>query len=294
MPNSSGIEFFVDSGNLYKRIRPNKRVILSACVLLALVVAGNAWWLESTLTRPAMEEEIEDILKSQAMRDQTLKRLSTRTDEIEKGVGTLLSADAKLREMIRLDKEAVRAAQTVGAAGGQGPDFQALMTRMEIQEAFVRALNRPARLTNASPSAVTEVLSRGASPLGTPPDAWPVRGVISSDFGPRLSPFAGQEEFHKGVDIMAPAGSPVRAPAPGLVTFAGEDAEGSPAVVLDHGGGYVTIFSHLSRLDVAASQGVQRGQEMGAVGQSGRSTGPHLHYEVHLNGVPVDPKKYLP
>jgi murein DD-endopeptidase MepM/ murein hydrolase activator NlpD len=79
-----------------------------------------------------------------------------------------------------------------------------------------------------------------------------------------------------------------------MVSFAGEDAEGTQAVVLEHGGGYVTTFSHMQRLEVAAGVRVERGQDIGAVGQEGRSTGPHLHYEVRLHGIPVDPKKYLP
>jgi murein DD-endopeptidase MepM/ murein hydrolase activator NlpD len=79
-----------------------------------------------------------------------------------------------------------------------------------------------------------------------------------------------------------------------MVSFAGEDAEGTQAVVLEHGGGYVTTFSHMQRLEVKAGERVERGQDIGSVGQEGRSTGPHLHYEVHLHGIPVDPKKYLP
>jgi len=93
---------------------------------------------------------------------------------------------------------------------------------------------------------------------------------------------------------MAPAGSPVRAPAPGTVVFAGEDAEGALAVVLDHGGGYVTSFSHLQSLTAARGQTVGRGAPLGAVGQDGRSTGPHLHYEVRLFGLPVNPRNMLP
>jgi len=294
MPNSSGFEIFRDSGNLYRRVRPSRRAVLLACALLALVAAGNAWWLESILTRPSLEEELADNLKSQAQRAKALERLSASTGEIQEGVDALRSGDAKLRELIRLDKEANRAAQGVGGDGEAKPDTQALLTRMEVQAAYVRALNHPARLGTADPVALAGLVSRGPSPLGSTPDAWPAQGVISSDFGLRLSPFAGQEEFHKGVDIMAQAGSPVRAPAPGTVTFAGEDAEGAPAVVLDHGGGYVTAYSHMQRLEVAQGERVGRGQEIGAVGQAGRATGPHLHYEVRLHGVPVDPKKYLP
>ena len=294
MPNSSRFEVFRDQGNLYTRIAPKRRLIAAAVVLVCLVAAGNAWWLTATLSRPSHEEELEEHLKSSAVRAQAMERISGKAAEIEKGVTRLQEADASLREMIHLDKEARKAAQGIADQGASKPDAHTVLTRMEVQAAFLRALNRPVRLAVLDLGAAHELLASGVFSLGTAPDAWPVRGVVSSEFGMRLSPFAGQEEFHRGVDIMAPAGSPVRAPAPGVVSFAGEDAEGALALVLDHGGGYMTTFSHMQRIEVKPGERLDRGQDIGTVGQEGRSTGPHLHYEVRLHGVPVDPKKYLP
>lgn len=294
MPDSSRFEIFKDLGNIYKPVRPKMRFIRAVVVLMCLVLAGNVWWLMATLARPSLEEELEDSLKSASMRTQALERIAAKTHEAEEGVDRLRQGDAKLREMIRLDKEARNAAQGVGEGADQKPAQQALLTRMEIRAAYVRALNRPVRMVVADAQSLTNMLAQGPSPMGAAPDAWPVRGVVSSEFGVRLSPFAGQEEFHKGVDIMAPAGSPVRAPAPGVILFAGVDAEGSQAAMLDHGGGYVTTFSHMQRLDAKTGDRLDRGDLVGAVGQEGRSTGPHLHYEVRLHGVPVDPRKYLP
>ncbi|WP_243359331.1 M23 family metallopeptidase [Fundidesulfovibrio terrae] len=294
MPDSSRFEIFKDLGNIYKPVRPKMRLVRAVLVLMCLVLAGNVWWLMATLARPSLEEELEDSLKSASMRTQALERIAAKTHEAEEGVDRLRQGDAQLREMIRLDKEARNAAQGVGDGADQKPAQQALLTRMEIRAAYVRALNRPVRMVMADAQSLTNMLAQGPSPMGAAPDAWPVRGVVSSEFGVRLSPFAGQEEFHKGVDIMAPAGSPVRAPAPGVILFAGVDAEGSQAAMLDHGGGYVTTFSHMQRLDAKTGDRLDRGDPIGAVGQEGRSTGPHLHYEVRLHGVPVDPRKYLP
>jgi murein DD-endopeptidase MepM/ murein hydrolase activator NlpD len=294
MPDSSKFEIFRDEGNLYTRIAPRTNLIWGGAVLLGLVLAGNIWWLSATLMKPYYEEELEDFVKSTTLRAQALERVATKTKEAEDGVERLRVGDSSLREMIKLDKGAKHVAQGVGAGGEERLDQIALLNRMEIQAAYIRALNRPVKMKAIDSAPILNILARNPSPMGTAPDAWPAQGIISSEFGVRLSPFAGQEEFHKGVDIMTPAGSPVRSPAPGMVSFAGEDAEGTQAVVLEHGGGYVTTFSHMQRLEVKAGDRVERGQDIGSVGQEGRSTGPHLHYEVRLHGIPVDPKKYLP
>ena len=196
--------------------------------------------------------------------------------------------------MIKLDKGTRHVAQGGGVSGEQPLDQIALINRMEIQAAFIRALNRPVRMVVSNSEAVLKVLAGTPSPMGTAPDAWPAQGVISSEFGGPALSLRGPGRIPQGRGHHDPAGSPVRAPAPGIVSFAGEDAEGTQAVVLEHRGGYVTTFSHMQRLEVAAGERVERGQDIGAVGQEGRSTGPHLHYEVRLHGIPVDPKRYLP
>lgn len=125
------------------------------------------------------------------------------------------------------------------------------------------------------------------------PSIWPVRGGITAGFGERLDPLNGEGAFHAGVDIGAPKGTSVEAPADGIVLSAGTDAGYGNSILIDHGYGITTRYGHLSKIDVVVGQEVHRGQVIGAVGMTGRATGPHLHYEVHVNDTPVNPARYM-
>jgi murein DD-endopeptidase MepM/ murein hydrolase activator NlpD len=125
------------------------------------------------------------------------------------------------------------------------------------------------------------------------PSRWPVRGAINSEFGPRLSPWSGARELHSGLDIDADRGTPVKAPAPGTVLFAGRAPAYGLSVLLDHGNYITTRYGHLDKIQVARGQRLERGQVLGLSGNTGRSTGPHLHYEILVKGQPVNPKTFL-
>ena len=125
------------------------------------------------------------------------------------------------------------------------------------------------------------------------PNLWPVEGQVTASFGERIDPFNGEGAFHSGVDISANVGSAVIAPADGSVTFADYLGGYGRAIMVDHGHGISTRYGHLSSFAVTAGQYVHRGDTIGYVGTSGRTTGPHLHYEVRINDVPVNPYKYL-
>jgi murein DD-endopeptidase MepM/ murein hydrolase activator NlpD len=125
------------------------------------------------------------------------------------------------------------------------------------------------------------------------PNLWPVEGPITGSFGERIDPFNGEGAFHSGIDIGALYGQPIVAPAEGVVEFADLMGGYGRAIVLDHGHGITTRYGHLKSFTVFPGQHVHRGDTIGYVGDSGRSTGPHLHYEVRINDVPVNPHKYL-
>jgi hypothetical protein len=129
--------------------------------------------------------------------------------------------------------------------------------------------------------------------LASAPSIWPVRGWVTSDFSVRLDPFTGERVTHDGMDIATGLGTPVRAPADGTVVFAGVEGGYGHVLVLDHGYGLKTRYGHLSRIDVKAGDKVHRGDFIAAVGSTGRSTGPHLHYEVRVNGVADNPRKFI-
>ncbi|MFZ2084158.1 MAG: M23 family metallopeptidase [Candidatus Sulfotelmatobacter sp.] len=125
------------------------------------------------------------------------------------------------------------------------------------------------------------------------PNLWPVEGQVTGSFGERIDPFNGEGAFHSGVDISSNFGHPVIAPADGVITFADFMGGYGKAIMMDHGHGISTRYGHLSGFAVTPGQHVHRGDTIGYVGLSGRSTGPHLHYEVRINDTPVNPYKYL-
>lgn len=125
------------------------------------------------------------------------------------------------------------------------------------------------------------------------PSIWPVIGHITDAFGQRLDPFSGEGAFHTGVDIGTEYGAPVHAAADGVITIAGNHSGYGRLVVVDHGFGLTTWYAHLSAFAAVAGSRLKRGQLIGYTGISGRSTGPHVHYEVRLNNAPVNPWRYL-
>ncbi len=129
--------------------------------------------------------------------------------------------------------------------------------------------------------------------MAAAPTMWPVEGPVTGSFGERIDPFNGEGAFHTGVDISTVYGQAVIAPAEGVVVFAAPAVGYGRLVILEHGHGISTRYGHLAGFAIAVGQSVRRGDVIGYVGRSGRSTGPHLHYEVRIQGVPVNPHKYL-
>lgn len=155
--------------------------------------------------------------------------------------------------------------------------------------------------TDALSGRISRALESGLSPdfdgdwtvLADAPSMWPIEGPVASSFGEREDPINGEGAFHSGIDIDAPDGTPVRAAGDGDVSDASMGSGYGKEVVLDHGHDLLTVYGHLSAIAVLPGQHVTRGQVIGYVGHSGRATGPHLHYEVRVHNVPVNPHKYL-
>lgn len=125
------------------------------------------------------------------------------------------------------------------------------------------------------------------------PAGWPIMGRLMDGYGHRSDPFSGEGAMHTGIDISAPFGTAVKATADGIVIHAGWNSGYGRCVVVDHGNGYQTWYAHLSRTDVIVGAEIRQGEVVGLVGVSGRSTGPHLHYEVRIHSTPVNPYRFL-
>jgi murein DD-endopeptidase MepM/ murein hydrolase activator NlpD len=150
-----------------------------------------------------------------------------------------------------------------------------------------------ATMTGLSFGLIRNVTTADWIQANSAPNLWPVEGPVTGSFGERIDPFNGEGAFHSGIDIASQVGDAVIAPADGVVLFADFMGGYGRVVMIDHGHGITTRYGHLSNFVVTAGQRIQRGDTIGHVGLSGRSTGPHLHYEVRINDTPVNPHKYL-
>ncbi len=166
--------------------------------------------------------------------------------------------------------------------------------KLSIEQFYaLRAQAMSGRVTRALEGGLTSSFTGDWTQLADAPSLWPLEGRVTSSFGEREDPLNGEGAFHPGIDISAPFGSPVRAAADGDVTGASMGSGYGLQVVLNHGHDLLTVYGHLSSVAVLPGQHVTRGQVIGYVGQTGRATGPHLHYEVRVHNVPVNPHKYL-
>jgi murein DD-endopeptidase MepM/ murein hydrolase activator NlpD len=224
--------------------------------------------------------------------------LKTQNRSLETAVTT---TNAKLDSLQSLASEV---ALTYGFGEARRPRFPeaalslATQTNSTLESSYRASLYAFNLIRNSS-----LVPSRQAPALGLVPSAdfgrepvpsiWPVRGQISAGFGQRLDPFSGEGVFHSGVDIRTPYGTRVESAGDGIVLQAGFDSGYGNEIVVDHGFGMTTKYGHLSKIFIVVGQEVKRGQVIGAVGMTGKTTGPHLHYEVIVNDTPVNPMKYL-
>jgi murein DD-endopeptidase MepM/ murein hydrolase activator NlpD len=154
-------------------------------------------------------------------------------------------------------------------------------------------LKKEIKSTMESIGEIRDFLSQQRDIYVATPKGWPVEGRISSPFGQRQHPTSGENQFHSGVDIAAEPGHPLRATGEGVVSFAGWSGANGNLVVIEHGAGFSTFYAHNKMVAVRTGQRVKRGDVIGYVGSTGNSTGPHVHYEVWLNGKSVNPEIYL-
>lgn len=240
---------------------------------------------------------------------QQLQMFSTKVDNLERTMVRLKEFDQKLRVITDLERPASPGTQKaemmgnpmlgVGGPAEQDKDplTRALQAeRSAIAEKMNQSIDRLQNEVKDQEKSFQELrtfLEDRKSSLASTPTIWPVRGFLTSSFGWRASPFTNRRQMHEGVDIATRRGTPVRATANGMVvSYAFMGGHGN-TVILDHGFGYRTNYAHLDSAAVRAGQRVKRGEVIGYVGTSGVVTGPHLHYEVHVNGVPVNPARYL-
>ena len=260
--------------------------IAAAAVVLALGLAGLI--TDYVLTN-LDQNELERLQVENLSQREELHRLVVKLEDLRQEIVVLAQNDAKVRVMAKLS-----APKSDSMVGVGGPATQEDVNReFSVIQQRIDEVRRQIDLRRESQEEIQGILNDQRSLLAAKPGGWPVKGWLTSSFGMRRDPFNGRRKMHEGLDIAARTGTSVTATADGIVSSVKTEPGYGKVVILDHGYGYRTIYGHNSRYYVKVGQRVRRGERIAAVGNTGRSTGSHVHYEIRLNGVPVNPRKYL-
>ncbi len=259
---------------------------LAASVVLALGLAG----LIADYVRTNLDSnELQRLQVENLSQREELHLLVVKLEDLRQEMMVLAQNDAKVRVMAKLS-----APKGDSIAGVGGParaddvdrDFNGIQQRID-------EVRRQIDLRRESQEEIQGILNDQRSLLAAKPLGWPVKGWLTSNFGLRRDPFNGRRKMHEGLDVAARTGAPVIATADGIVSSVKTESGYGKLVTIDHGYGYRTLYGHNSKFNVKVGQRVRRGDRIASVGNTGRSTGSHVHYEIRLNGVPVNPHKYL-
>jgi len=249
--------------------------------------------------------ELYSLRKETTAQKVEIQSFASKIRDLETRLASLNIFDKKIRIIANLDgpKNAPSQDQAMGfggVGGGISSEDNGFATpKAKVNDLIARMKSDIRQLesrANHQESSFTELqgaLVNKASFLASTPSIWPVRGWVTSTFGDRTSPFTGFTQLHNGMDIANRMGTPITATANGIVVQAGRDEGLGKVISISHGYGIKSIYGHLSEIHVRVGQKVARGAKIGAMGSTGNSTGPHLHYQLSVNGVTVNPAKYL-
>lgn len=227
-----------------------------------------------------------------------IDRYAHDVNDLQQTISRLKLANEKLMVMAGVDAK-TSAQMSFQGMGGETDTGEMAKLIQESEQTMLQKIDNLKKLKEAAVSQeelaqrLMEFFQDQKTLLAATPSVWPVKGWVTSEFGSRKSPFTGHAVMHEGLDIATKTGTPILAPADGVVAFAGfKDAFGR-VLVIDHGYGYTTFYAHCSSLEKNVGDKVKRGDLIAHVGSSGRTTGPHLHYEVRANGIATNPTKFI-
>jgi len=272
--------------------------IIGLIIFLGLLVfAMHTYWQNNQLK--SQDTELKRLRKKAAQQNVQIYAFADKIRLLEEEMSKLRHFDQKLRAMTNKGP----LLQKAGLLGTGGSDSEVSGPKNRLQsgsEDLIRQMHRDverllaeASVQELSQQELGKIFEDSKSIMASTPTVWPVNGSVTSGFGYRSSPFTGRAEFHRGIDIVAPVGTPIKVPAEGLVLSTEWSSGYGLILSINHGYGVVTRYAHLAQVEVELGQRVRRGQRIATVGRSGRTTGAHLHYEIILNGIPINPMRFL-
>jgi len=277
--------------------------------LLFVLVAGTgtAGWVvydylrlrQTVFDNGRLERELSARMEEVRTQRLQIHNFATRINELKSMLADLNDFEKKIRIIANIEKSPDHKG-LFGVGGSLPEDLDTQVPLEQAHNGLIREMHAQAEQLELAAvhqedgfSSLFEFLEDQRNMLACTPAIRPTEGWVTSRFGYRESPFTGLREFHKGLDIANRLGTSVRAPADGVVAYSARKGLLGNMLIIDHGHGFVTRFGHIHKPLKKRGETVKRGEVIAEMGNSGRSTGPHLHYEILLNGVPVNPEKYI-
>ena len=248
------------------------------------------------LTRAMVEYK--DLRKEAAIQERQIQSFAIEIVDLKKQMVRLKEMDAKLRVITDFNPP-TQTAMTIGMGGAETTGLSEMEIGIPPEELVlkmaeeVKILRAEASRQELSFAELAQDMTDRRSVWEATPSIWPVRGWLSSGFGKRMSPFTGRLSMHNGIDIATYQNTPIVSPADGVVSHIGYHNRLGRLIKINHGYGVQTMYGHLAKSGVRIGQKVKRGDVIAYVGNTGSSTGPHLHYEIFINGLPVNPIPYI-
>jgi len=293
------ILFLPGGSNKVRKINLPNRLIFVFTSIILLITFGIGWLITDYRKIKSKIPELNYLKKENKTQKTQLITLTQKINQINQKMAKLQEFDHKLRVMTNIEPSGEQD-QFLGLGGSNISTLKSDYQLEEIHKGLIQQMHKSLEnletemaVTFISQAELRNFLKEQRSILACTPSIRPTNGWFSSGFGYRISPFTNQREFHKGLDIATRKGTPIIAPADGLVVAAGREGNLGKMISINHGYNLMTRYGHLHKSRVKKGEYIKRGQIIAEVGNSGRCTGPHLHYEVLLNGVPVNPLRYI-
>jgi len=277
-------------------------MIRAAGALLAILLIMFAYLAYGVMNLIEEAEKNKELHKDIRVQREEMDEMTSRTDEILAQFECLEEFQMKALEEIdqEQDEDTVVALDKEVEEGTHNENLRTSLSRspgsnpvIERTEENLQVLNRILPDTSEALSELKGDVEEHKRRMAATPDIWPAQGRVTSGFGYRQDPISYSSSFHQGVDIANSRGTDIYATADGTVSFTGARGGYGNLIIIEHGYGYETYYAHLSSINVSEGQQVSRGDLIGRMGSTGRAVGTHLHYEVHVNGTPVNPMDYM-
>jgi len=282
-----------------RHLRIRKKTFKIISYLLAFFLLSTTFFFCDYIQIRKKTFELSRLRQETETQRSQIQFFSARIEDLERQLSKLKEFDKRIRIIANLEK-GQETTPLVGMGGPSPSDIREKLKGEKDEGGLVQQMKTDVdRLKSEATSQeeslleLEKLLQTKKEMLVHTPSIWPVMGWVTSGFGFRTNPFTGLTQMHEGIDISNRSGTLVIAPADGIISGIGNDWAHGKVLILSHGFGMITRYSHLNKVLVRVGQKVKRGEKIAEVGMSGRTTGPHLHYEVRLNGIPVNPMRYI-